>query len=622
MSRSLSRKGRFLSFFLFFFIGVCLHPTKSGANETEANARLDYLMYLARDPVWSALLHVKKENFLIKDPNFLLSWPDVSIENEIIATFNAFKLPPQPNIIHAQCRFPARFMWIRENLSIDIDEFPFIECQDYIEYQEKAPANTIKLVFASENISSPSSMMGHAFIVLEGINAKGFFVTHALSYYTVLDSYNLPKIITESLVTGMRGLFSLTPYPQLKNSYREREGRNIWEYELNVSDTDKALIHAHIWELKEAKSDYYFHSYNCATLTHFILATVVPRILTHDRLWISPSDVVKDTAEFGLIQKSEMIPSSRWKIKMLIDQMKAEQVSNVYSAAQHATPIPYFNLLETKDRFLSLELYKSYVSYLAQRQKISAEQLITLQNNFLQMDEASFRDNRLDISAYKNPIKTPDDTQLSISYGLVEGRTFLQFGFLPTAHRLQDDNRQYFTENELRLADIKLRFLPDNQSINLHEFTLYSVKTINPWDRFIRGFSAQWRISLEPHYDDQLVMHKSFNSDAAFGLAWAPHPDMIFYGMLGAGYGYGAGRHYLYSSPEAGIVMNELFNLKSSIKARHIYNQLDSGRWYWDIEFTQSWFPSQKYGVFLSSRLRTNRDEQEMTVDLSYTVYF
>ncbi len=428
--------------------------------------------------------------------------------------------------------------------------------------------------------------------------------------------------MTESLITGMQGLFSLAPYQELKNHYLENEGRNIWEYELNISDADKALIHGHIWELKEVKSDYYFHWYNCATLTNFVLAIAEPRMFMHSRLWISPSDVVKDATEFGLIQKSEMTPSDRWKIKMFIDQMNAEHVSNVYSAVQNATPISDFNLLETKDRFLSLELDKSYVSYLAQRHKITAEKLIKLKNHISKMEESSFEDYRLDLSAYKNPVKTPDDTQASISYGQVEGRKFFQFSFLPIAHRLQDDNRQYFTENELRLGDIKVRFLPDNQSVNLHEFTLYSVKTITPWDRFTRGLSAQWKIGIEPHYDDQLVTHEALDLDAALGSAWSLHPDIMLYGMLGAGYGYGADRHYLYSCPEAGIVIDELFDLKSYIKTRHIYNQLDSKRGYWDIEFTQSWFPSQKFGVFLNSRLRTNRDEHEMTVDLSCTVYF
>lgn len=622
MFRALSKKGSLLPFFLCLFMVSYLHPIRAESNETGTNFQRASLIKLAQEPVWRALLHANKDKFLINDPNFLLSWPNVSLENEIIATYKALKLPIQPNVVHAQCRFPARFKWIRENLSIETNEFPFIECQDYLEYQQRAPADTIKLVFASENVSSPSSMMGHSFIVLEGINAKGSLVTHGVSYYTVLDSYNIPKIIIESLLTGMTGLFSLTPYQQIKKRYIESEGRNVWEYDLNISDTDKAMIHAHIWELKNAKSDYYFHAYNCATLTHFLLAVVAPEILTNDRLWISPSDVVKDATEFGLIQRSKMTPSNRWKIKMLVDQMKSDQVSNVYYAVKQAESIQDFHLLETNDRVLGLELYKSYVAYLAQRQEIYQERLMALQNNFLQMDEVSFKDNQLDLSEYKNPIKTPDDTQFSLSYGQVEGRSFVQFGFLPTAHRFQDDNRQYFTENELRLAEIHLRFLPDKQSISLQECTLYSVKSINPWDRFTGGFSAQWEIGFEPHYGDSLEMHKAFNLEAASGLALAPHHDMMFYGMLGAGYGYGAGRHYLYSSPEAGIVINELFNFKSIIKTRHIYNQLDSGRGFWDIEFTQSWFPSQEFGLFLNSRLRADRDEHEMTVVLSYTTYF
>lgn len=601
---------------LFFII-----PGLLCASDKPEQALFEGSAELSNDPVWRALLHFDKSGFHIQDPDFLLSWPNTTLESELQATFQAFKSPVQPNKLHALCKFPARLLWFTTKLQLAKQMFPSVDCQGYREYQSKAPASDIKLVFASENVSSPSSMMGHAFLKLEGINDDGDFVEHGVTYYTILDSLNLPKLLIESLVTGMPGLFALTPYKKQKARYLHGEERNIWEYGLNLSEYDKAMIHAHIWELKGKESDYFFDTYNCATVTYFLLATAKPEIFNSNRSWISPIDVVKDANDFGLVKKGKMIPSMRWKIRMLIDQMNSDNVSDVYVAVSNKELIQGYNDIDTDQRLLSLELYKTYVDYLESNHKLDKIESAALQKNIDLMYEPAFMDIELDISKYKAPIKTPGDTQWSAGIGTIESESFLELDFLPTSHRLQDDNRQYFTENALKLGEIKLRYLAKKQSLEIHEINLYSVTSINPWDKFTGGLSLQWKIGIEPHYDRQLESHHAFNFDAGLGKAWSIHYDLMFYGMFSGGYGYGDRQHYIYLKPEIGMVVNELFDMKTIVRTRYLYNQFGSSNGYWDIELNQSWFASKQDGISLNGRLIRNNNRDELTMSLAYTRY-
>ncbi|WP_459782668.1 lipoprotein N-acyltransferase Lnb domain-containing protein, partial [Photobacterium sp. R1] len=81
-------------------------------------------------------------------------------------------------------------------------------------------AKTISLAYASENLMSPSSFMGHTFIKLsENETDPG----HAVSFFTEVDGFNLPKIMFDSLVVGKEGYFIVSPYQESLNFYKDIE---------------------------------------------------------------------------------------------------------------------------------------------------------------------------------------------------------------------------------------------------------------------------------------------------------------------------------------------------------------------------------------------------------------
>ena len=301
-------------FLLLFISPILLYSSQEDTVKIALNADL------YKKNKWKALLHYNN-GFKVNDKKFLLS-KNPSLKNELTATIKAFyDLPYNYQNIneHPQCRFPARFLFITHELNISKDEFPKVNCQDLQTYKEKAPADKISLIYASENVKNPSSMMGHVFLKFSGKNYKNKEVYHAITFYTMIESINPLKLIYQNTISGMKGMFALQPYEKIKQNYTQKENRNLWEYELSLSKYEKKLIYYHAWELKGINMKYYFTSYNCSTVIYNMLSLANPKIYDDKKLWITPLDTVKFLYKYGSIKKAQLFPSNTWLVKMLED---------------------------------------------------------------------------------------------------------------------------------------------------------------------------------------------------------------------------------------------------------------------------------------------------------------
>jgi len=92
----------------------------------------------------------------------------------------------------------------------------------------------------------------------------------------------------------------------------------------------------------------------------------------------------------------------------------------------------------------------------------------------------------IDISNYKSPIKTTDESQIGIGFRRLSGNNFVKFYFLPISHTLLEDNRQYFFESSLKVGEISL--LLNQHRIIIESFKFYSMTSLVPFDLFIKNF--------------------------------------------------------------------------------------------------------------------------------------
>jgi len=546
---------------------------------------------------WKALLHYNK-SLNIKDKNFIGS-DEFSLKDELEFTIKGFYEPKNnyKNINeHPQCKFPARLLFITNELNISKDEFPKVNCEELREYELKAPADTISLIYASENVKNPSSMMGHTFLKYSGINDQNNKVEHAVSFYTVIETSNLFKLIYQNFYSGMRGLFALQPYHEAIKQYIDNENRNVWEYTLKLSDYKRKLIYYHIWELKDKNMDYFFASYNCATVIYYILSLANPKIYDDKSLWITPLDTVKFLYRYDLIEQSTLIASNEWLIKMLKENVASQDIELM----KHILTNSSYEEIDALD-YYAQNLLEAYATLQYKNGKLSKDSYLKVSEKIPQNEQS------IDLSRYKSPNKIPPERQLAIGYAKANDENFMKFSFLPASHLLNDYNREYFGESELKIGYLSL--LANEKSIELEEFTLYGMKLYIPYDTLTNDFSYQFEMAAKKEFSKKMNYRDTIKIDGGVGIDFTIAKDIDMFALLNGGVGYNKEDNtYLFFNPQIGGMIYEVFHMKSLLYYQPYF--IGTDKIYDKFSFEHNIFLPKNYKLFLNFEIFNNKKEQ------------
>jgi len=563
-----SKKGIFLFLLLLPFFSFASNNYKSNL----INKALD--KNLSKSIIWKSLLHLEKNGKpSINSKSFLLSYADFSAKNELIKTIEYFFDDNK-----SRCKYPARYLWLKKELNLDDNKFKHSVCNDFQRYIKNTNTSELSLVFVSENVSNPSSMMGHLFFKLDGINYKGNHVQNAISFFTMIDTLNIPYLALESTVLGMDGYFVLKPYSKQIYSYLTQEDRNIWEYSLKLDPYELKLITYHFWELKQTDIEYYFTGFNCATIVNNILNLKIKNEDKSFNLWVTPKDVIKRAQKEEIIKNTSLKPSNLWNFKMLLESINKDD-ANLISNAIDKNDIDKLAIIFKNDKSQLKRLFAlAYLEYDFYKNKNKT--LIEFKSLYNFLIE---KDIQIDISKYKNPIKTQNDSQVSISKSKEQKGISLKI--LPASHTLYDNNQQYYGESSLKIAELKLNI---DDKINIEEFNLFSMTSLIPWDNYTKQFSKQLEINYTKHLDKELNRHSVYNISYSKGLTKQLSEDVIVYDLLGIGLAYGNSKPYTYIKNELGMMIYEVFDMKSTISYSSQYNNYSEDEILNTLNLTQS----------------------------------
>ncbi len=521
---------------------------------------------------WKALLYYQNDDFLISDNQFYLS-DNRDLKDELKTFFQALSTERKQEVI---CRFPARYFFLAGLLNLSIEELN--HCQKLTDFKQRAPLERVFVMFASENISLPSSMMGHIFLKITGTNSQDDQAEHAISFYTDVDGINFPKLIVESIALGKKGLYALSPSEPVEKTYVLVEGRNVWEFELKLSEKEKALLHYHLYELKDIKLTYYFHLFNCATLIKQLVEVAYPISEDQGIEWTTPLDVVRFISRFDLIASQSVNLSNKWKIKSLIDSTNFEKVT-LKKIKDNDTQEVIEHLKEKDEsyQFKSLELLKTYNDYLLERGEISlaeSEQKIKEISN-KQKDE--FLSYKLDFSQYKNPRKTKSTAQIVTSYANENDDSIAKLTLLPGSHMIEDESSQYVSESELQISRLTLAQNLTENKLYVDEFNLYSATSLLPSDIITNGLSGRFKIGYTNYFNYDFQRTRSIVIEGKLGKTYRIHDDIDYYGLLGVSY-LSANEALLAPAIETGLVLRAIYDMKTIFSLGYVSQDINRGR--------------------------------------------
>jgi hypothetical protein len=241
-------------------------------------------------------------------------------ERELDATLAVFRAPPvavDPQHLeesqHPQCRFPARWTFLKQALGIDPARFPDQPCPVYEHWRQAIAAQRVALVYSSAYLNSPASMYGHTFLRVSRATGEGNpLLDYIINFAADVDTDNGLLFAVKGVAGGFKGRFYTMPYYVKIQEYSNMESRDLWEYELALEPDQVERLVAHAWETRTTHFDYFFVSENCSYFLLGLLEAAVPRLHLEEQYqgFVIPADTVRTVLKVpGLVRHVAPRPS-------------------------------------------------------------------------------------------------------------------------------------------------------------------------------------------------------------------------------------------------------------------------------------------------------------------------
>ncbi len=238
--------------------------------------------------------------------------PAAELEATIAALLRpAVRDPTNPETMHPQCLFPARYAWIKRELGATA--FVDQPCPLLDAWRTGISAEAATLIYATAYLNSPASMYGHTFLRLSRSTGEGNpLLDYAVNFAADADTTNALAYAIRGVTGGFDGHFYVVPYYVKVQEYSNMESRDLWEYELALDREQVERMVLHAWETRTTSFDYYFFNENCSYQLLTLLEAADPTLHLIDDFGgrVIPADTIRVVLEQpGLVRRVGSRPS-------------------------------------------------------------------------------------------------------------------------------------------------------------------------------------------------------------------------------------------------------------------------------------------------------------------------
>lgn len=483
-------------------------PPKAVAYAEELVARAEQAgLYQRRQ--WHVLLHYRKGWFgryeSEVDGTDFFNAPNGKQDPraELAATIRAFFAgpPDDPNAQHPQCRFIARYRWLKAQLAFDPARLPEQDCPRFDRWRGALGADTVTVVFPSAYLNSPPSMFGHTLLRTDRRDRTDL-LDYAINYEAHAPKGSGFVFAVKGVFGAYPGRFSLLPYYAKVKNYGEIENRDIWEYRLALEPDEIERLLAHAWELGPTYFDYFFFKENCSYHLLSLFEAARPELDLTGRfhLWTLPTDTLRLLrAEPGLVADVGYRPARSTQIRARQSRLGREErrLARGLYRGRVAPDGAELEVLPPQQRAAVLELANAYLQYAQTDRKgepdrqLRTRALATLSTRS-RIDGVRVPDQ------VPVPATAPDEghrtTRLSLGGGRLEGQGYSQFEWRSAYHDLMDPDPGYAPGSQLGFMDLAVRHVPDEHKIYPERLTVIDILSLSPRDGFFRERS--WKVSF------------------------------------------------------------------------------------------------------------------------------
>ena len=448
---------------------------------------------LYENPYWSKLLHYTNGESEIDSDNFFISKDGkTDLKKELFETINSLE-NGQNNVL---CRFPLRVKWLKENIPSLEKDIVNYSCAELDEFLTLVDAKYVTMVFPTAHINSPASMYGHTFLRVSS-NEETPLISNAVNFAAKTDDTNGLIFAYKGLFGEYEGRYSILPYYEKIKEYNNLEQRDIWEYDLDLTQDEIDRLVLHAFELKDSYSDYFFFKENCSYNILWLLevARYDLDLVSHFTFKTVPLDSIKILKPYNLIKDSRFRYSNMRKMKNILEE-KIENKEHLKTYVNENEPLN--ETLSTDDKISYLDFKILYLQYQRANNEYEKDEYLKKYLQLLKERSSYNKASVYDIKTPFDPLNSHDSAKVSLFY---DSSDSFELGLKPVYNDIYDISEGYLEGAYIDFFDLNIKKTKD-ENVKVDKFTLLKIKSLAQQDMIFKPLS--WGIDLGyEHFKDQ-----------------------------------------------------------------------------------------------------------------------
>jgi len=430
-------------------------------------------------------------------------------QKELKATLKAFakSIKSFKNINqHPVCLFPGRYTYLESIGKIE-KKFNIEQCQDFVTFRDKLELKSVSIIFSSYFINKPASAFGHTLLKLNKEDPMtGDLKSYGVDFSAQVTTKNPIAYGVMGIMGGFYGRFSLLPYFLKLREYNDYESRDLWEFELNLTQSELKLFSAHLWDMNLALFDYYYFSENCSYHVQRFIDAIKPEWKLLKELY--DITVPIDTL-IPLIQDKNIIsgiyyrPSLNKRSQMQLDALNNEQLEFVKSSMDSLS-LQENNTLSDQAQVEALDAMMDFTDY-----KYPVELHLDEKNNDIKDFKLEVLSKRstFDINSKKtNKIKKDHFEYAHKARKFRLGnRNATDSGYELkhrfALHNILEPEGDVYSNFSLEMGKTSLFFDTDKDKLIFEEFEVAHVMALRPISYLEKKISWNFNFGLNSRYD-------------------------------------------------------------------------------------------------------------------------
>lgn len=489
-------------FYLFTLAALFLLSSPIAAEDQSLFRRLDELSH---HHYWHTLMHYRKagrgwKSEVVSENFFLSEHGKTDPVAEIKKNWELFFVKKDRDAI---THFPARYRWLKKMIGTTggYPEEQFFS-DEYRAYRKaSAEIVTVHLLFATDYLGRPESVYGHTLLLFETKDDRGL-LGQSLNFAASARGASSFDYIFKGVFGGFPGVYHLSHYYEKVNLYTYAQSRDLWEYELEASPEDIAMLMDHLWELDHAELPYYFFSANCAYNILYLvdLLDTDESLVARCKPWVSPVDTIHIVEEGGLIrQGGHYRPSVGARFRAAERGLGEKQRDRAFAIARGEYDIEdlvYDTAFTEGEKSEILDLALVYYHYNSYPIADEREEYEAIHRQTVKLAAAK---SRLPLTSVRKPLREDPleghpPLMMAFGCGYSFGAPVLYFKLRPSYHSFSDPFYGYTRGGEIVFPALSLFLEPgETVRVRLDELTIAAVTSIKP---IIAGDAPiSWRAS-------------------------------------------------------------------------------------------------------------------------------